>query len=244
MTEQLIPKIMHHIWIGPPMPDHLKANCAAWAEMHPDWDMKLWTEREINEIGLQNRALYDRAESTVPADAVEQFRADIVRYEVLALFGGMYVDVDTIPLRPIEPALAGHREFAAHEDRTWIGNTYLGAIPGHEIMQTLVAGLPANVHRLRGRRPNKLSGPQYITPVWNRYGGHIAPQRQFYPYSYIDVKRGTVPEQFAPEVYAVHTWFHTESVLRSRKARSLSLWHSLHDRVPLGLMYVFLAVNS
>jgi len=244
MTEQLIPKIMHHIWIGPPMPDHLKANCAAWAEMHPDWDMKLWTEREINEIGLQNRALYDRAESIVPADAVEQFRADIVRYEVLALFGGMYVDVDTIPLRPIEPALAGHREFAAHEDRTWIGNTYLGAIPGHEIMQTLVAGLPANVHRLRGRRPNKLSGPQYITPVWNRYGGHIAPQRQFYPYSYIDVKRGTVPEQFAPEVYAVHTWFHTESVLRSRKARSLSLWHSLHDRVPLGLMYVFLAVNS
>jgi len=244
MTEQLIPKIMHHIWIGPPMPDHLKANCAAWAEMHPDWDMKLWTEREINEIGLQNRALYDRAESIVPADAVEQFRADIVRYEVLALFGGMYVDVDTIPLRPIEPALAGHREFAAHEDRTWIGNTYLGAIPGHEIMQTLVAGLPANVHRLRGRRPNKLSGPQYITPVWNRYGGHIAPQRQFYPYSYIDVKRGTVPEQFAPEVYAVHTWFHTESVLRSRKARSLSLWHSLHDRVPLGLMYVFLIVNS
>lgn len=217
MTDDMhIPKIMHHIWIGPPIPAHIAANCAAWAEMHPDWDMKLWTEREIDEIGLQNRALYDRAEQIVPGDAVEQFRADIVRYEVLALFGGMYTDVDTIPLRPIEPALAGHDEFAAHEDRTWIGNTYLGAIPGHPIMQAIVAGLPANVHRLRGRRPNKLSGPQYITPIWNRYGGHIAPQRLWFPYSYIDVKRDSIPMDFDSDVFAVHAWDHTRRVLSAR----------------------------
>jgi mannosyltransferase OCH1-like enzyme len=218
MSEQYIPKIMHQVWIGPPMPDHLAANCAAWAEMHPDWDMKLWTEREIDEIGLHNRALYDQAERIVPRDAVEQFRADIVRYEVLALFGGMYADVDTMPLRNIEPALTGHYEFAAHEDRTWIGNTYLGAVPGHSIMQTLVDGLPANVHRFRGKRPNKLSGPQYITPVWNRYGGHIAPQRSWFPYSYVDVKRGTVSEDFGPDVYAVHSWDHTRRVLHVRQA--------------------------
>ena len=134
MTEQHIPKIMHHIWIGDPMPSHLRDNCVEWSRLHPDWDMKLWTEAEIDEIGLQNRALYDQAEKIVPADAVEQFRADIVRYEVLALFGGMYADVDTRPLRNIEPALAGHHEFAAHEDRTWVGNTYLAAVPGHPIM--------------------------------------------------------------------------------------------------------------
>jgi len=77
------------------------------------------------------------------------------------------------------------------------------------------------VHRLRGRRPNKLSGPQYITPVWNRYGGHIAPQRQWYPFSYIDVKRDTIPTQFDSDVFAVHQWFHTETVLNSRKRRAL-----------------------
>lgn len=222
MTEQHIPKIMHHIWIGDPMPSHLRANCAEWGRLHPDWDMKLWTEAEIDEIGLQNRALYDQAEKIVPADAVEQFRADIVRYEVLALFGGMYTDVDTRPLRNIEPALAGHHEFAAHEDRTWVGNTYLAAVPGHPIMQALVAGLPANVHRFRGKRPNKLSGPQYLTPVWNRHHGHVAPQRLWFPYSYIDVKRQTVPETFAADVYAVHGWDHTRRVLASRpKIRSI-----------------------
>lgn len=216
MDEQHIPKIMHHIWIGGDVPLHLAQNCIAWADLHPDWDFKLWTETEINEIGLQNRALYDQAEKIVPRDALEQFRADIVRYEVLALFGGMYVDVDTRPLRNIEPALAGHHEFAAREDRTWIGNTYVGSVPGHPIMHDIIAGMPANVHKFRGKRPNKLSGPQYITPIWNRHNGHIAPQRQWFPYSYIDVKRQTVPETFAEDVYAVHDWDHTRRVIASR----------------------------
>lgn len=222
MNELHIPKIMHHIWIGNPMPSHLVDNIDAWATMHPDWDMKLWTEREIDEIGLQNQALYDQAEKIVPRDALEQFRADIVRYELLALFGGMYTDVDTRPLRNIEPALAGHYEFVAREDRTWVGNTYLAAVPGHRIMQDIIAGMPANVHRFRGKRPNKLSGPQYITPIWNRHGGHIAPQRQWFPYSYIDVKRQTVPDTFAEDVYAIHAWDHTRRVLASRtKIRSI-----------------------
>ena len=61
MSDLHIPKIIHHIWVGGPMPEHLRANCLAWAELHLDWDFKLWTESEIDEIGLQNRALYDQA---------------------------------------------------------------------------------------------------------------------------------------------------------------------------------------
>lgn len=213
-----IPKIMHHIWIGSPMPLHLQANCLEWLDIlgPHGWDFKLWTEHEIDELTLQNRALYDRAESIVPRDAVEQFRADIARYEILYAFGGMYTDVDTVPLKNVEPALEGHREFAAHEDRTWVGNTYLAAVPEHPIMRTLIDGLPANVHRFRGKRPNKMSGPQYLTPVWNRHHGHIAPRAQWFPYSYIDVKRGSVPTEFGPDVYAVHGWDHTRRVLASR----------------------------
>lgn len=216
MTEQLIPKTIHHVWIGDPMPQHLAANCLAWADMHPDWDLKLWTESEIDEIGLQNRALYDQAAKIVPSDAVEQFRADIVRYEVLALFGGFYCDVDTIPLRPIGEALEGHTEFAAREDRNWIGNTYLGAVPGHPIMQALIAEMPRNVQRLRGKRPNHLSGPRYLTPIWNRHFGHVAPRERWFPYSYIDVKRASVPATFGSHVFAVHAWDHTRRVLAAR----------------------------
>lgn len=219
MSELHIPKIMHHIWIGQPMPAHLSANCQQWLHFHPDWEFNLWTEHEIDGLALQNRALYDQAAGLVPPDAIEQFRADIVRYEVLSIYGGVYTDVDTRPLRNIEPALDGHKEFAAREDRNWVGNTYLAAVPDHPIMQDIIAGMPANVHRQRGKRPNKLSGPQYITPIWNRHHGHVAPRDQWYPFSYIDVKRGSVPDQVADNVYAIHGWDHTRRVMDARNGR-------------------------
>lgn len=220
-SDLLIPRKLHFIWVGDPMPEHLADNCQVWTQLHPDWEVQLWTEREIDEIGLQNRALYDQAEKIVPRDAVEQFRADIVRYEILALYGGFYADADTRPLRSIEPSLEGRTEFAAAEDRNWIGNTYLGAIPGHLIMQQLIALLPRNVHRYRGKRPNWLSGPRFLTPVWRQHGGYVAPTEQFYPYSYSHVKQGTVPNEFGTDVVAVHGWDHTRRVLEQRRERNV-----------------------
>lgn len=219
MSEQLIPPIMHFIWLGKPMPAGLSRNVELWRSLHPEWKVNLWTEREIDEIGLRNRGLYDNAKRIVPADAVGQFQADIARYEILSLFGGFYADVDTRPLRSIEPALRGHETFAAMEDATWIGNTYLGGIPGHGVFRALTENLPGNVDRYRGRRPNQLSGPKFLTPVWKAFRGYTAPSHQWYPYSYSHVRRDTVPKSFGDDVYAVHQWNHTRAVIRSRSER-------------------------
>jgi len=218
MSELMIPQIIHQIWVGGPMPMHLLEKREVWRQTHPEWEHKLWTEREIDEIGLQNRALYDQTEKLVPRDAVEQFRSDIVRYEVLALYGGFYADADTLPLRSIDEALEGRTVFAAAEDRNWIGNTYLGSVPGHPLFQTLIARLPGNVQRHRGKRPNWLSGPRFLTPIWRQFAGHVAESRLFYPYSYNHVKTGTVPDQFDSDVFCVHSWNHTRTVLENRKA--------------------------
>lgn len=216
MSKQYIPKILHFIWVGSPLPAHLQANVTEWRKLHPDWEVRFWTEREIDEIGLQNRALYDQAAKIVPRDAVEQFRADIVRYEILALYGGFYADVDTRPMRNIEPALEDVFVFAAAEDRNWVGNTYLGSIPGHTIFQTLVSNLPKNVHQHRGKRPNWLSGPRYLTPVWRAHDGYVAPQEQWFPYSYTHVKQGKIPA-LPQGVFAAHQWDHTRRILASRR---------------------------
>lgn len=217
MNDMKIPRIMHFIWVGSPIPDRLMANVGTWREMHPDWGIHLWTDDNLP--NLRNADLYHRAASLVPADAVGQFRADIARYELLYDFGGFYADVDTIPLRPVDSALKGHEVFAAMEDRSWVGNTYLGAVRRHSIFLDLITGLPGNVKRQRGKRPNKLSGPQYLTPVWKRHGGYTAPSRLFYPHSYSDVKNGTVPTDYDDDVFAVHQWFHTTTVMENRRAR-------------------------
>jgi mannosyltransferase OCH1-like enzyme len=217
MTQDLkIPKHMHFIWLGGPMPDHLIDNLIRWRIHHLDWQFFTWSEDNLK--WLENHTLFNRASSLVPKDAVYQFQADVARYEILYKYGGFYADADTRPLRPIDQALEGLEVFAAAEDRNWVGNTYLGAVPGHPLFHDLISGLSANVRRLRGKRPNHLSGPRYLTPIWRAHGGYVAPSHQFYPYSYTHVKTGNIPVNFPEDVVAVHQWNHTQEVMEARRA--------------------------
>lgn len=199
------------------MPPHLAANVSIWREMHPSWEIHVWTERDLG--WLHNLRLFSDARSIVPADAVEQFQADIARYEILLRHGGFYADVDTYPIAPIDDSVLKHTEFAVQEDPSWIGNTYLGAVASHPIMDAIVSGLAGSAKRNRGRRPNVIAGPKYITSIWRNHGGYVAPTTWGFPYSYTDVKRGTIPTRMPDDTRVVHQWHHTERLMEARRAR-------------------------
>lgn len=219
MTQDvLIPKRMHFIWLGQPMPDHLRSNVYEWERIHPDWMAHVWTEDNLPI--LRNSELYQKARNLVPRDAVYQFRADLVRYELLYDFGGFYADVDTRPLRSINDELAGHDTFAAMEDRTWVGNTYLGSVPGHQLFADIITSIPGNVKRNAGKRPNVLTGPKFLTPIWKRNAGYTAKSERFFPYLYREVINGNVPDTFGDDVVAIHQWHHTATVMENRRART------------------------
>ena len=215
MNDQLIPKKLHFIWLGSPMPEHLAANVSTWRKMHQDWLTYIWTERNLPM--LRHTDLYRRAADIVPRDAVNQFRADLIRYELLFDFGGFYADVDSKPLKSINDELAGHDVFAAMEDRNWVGNTYLGSRPGHPLFADIITSIPGNVKRNQGKRPNVLTGPKFLTPIWRRNNGYTARSERWFPYSYTHVKAGKIPTTFSDDVVAVHGWFHTQSVMEARR---------------------------
>ena len=219
MTDDILhQRKMHLIWLGPPLPDHLRSNIYEWERLHPEWMAHVWTEQNLP--NLRNADLYQRAEKLVPRDAVYQFRADLIRYELLYDFGGCYFDVDTRPLKSINDELAGHAVFAAMEDSTWVGNTYLGSVPNHPLFADIITSIPGNVSRNAGKRPNVLTGPKFLTPIWKRNGGYTARTERFYPYLYREVINGTVPDTFGDDVVAVHTWHHTTTVMENRRAHA------------------------
>jgi hypothetical protein len=207
-------RTLHFFWDGPSMPDPLRENLIAWYDLHPQWEFVVWDSASTR--WLTHRDLYERAAELTPPDAIWQFRSDLARYEILLRHGGFYADVDTRPLQPIDPFIGGHDAFAAAEDRDWVGNTYLYCEPGNPVMRAIVEGLRANVEartRLGPRRPNRLSGPRYITPIWRAAGAYVAPSRSWFPYSYNDVKRRSVPDIFGDHVIAVHQWNHHRELL-------------------------------
>ena len=207
-------RTLHFFWDGPAMPNHLRENLAVWRNLHPDWEFVIWDSASVR--WLRHHDLYERAAELVPPDAVWQFRSDLARYEILLHHGGFYADVDTFPLRPIDPFIEGHDAFAVWEDQNWVGNTYLYCEPGHPVMRMIVDRLRANIEaktRLSPRRPNRLSGPRYLTPIWREAGAYAAPSRSWFPYSYNDVKRHSAPDAFADHVVAVHQWNHYREML-------------------------------
>ena len=208
-----IPRIIHHVWIGPGPPVELERCRATWGPVnHPEWTGYLWTDSQLQ--WLEHRDLFDAAGDIVPADAVGQFRADLARLEILHKHGGLYVDYDTEALAGIDPELGDADLWAAwEEDGRWVGNTYMAAAPGHPALVEALAGIRDQVQRHRGARPNVLTGPKYLTPIWRAHGAALSPSARFFPYSYRHVKRGTIPTEFGADVVAVHHWQHTRDLV-------------------------------
>jgi hypothetical protein len=93
--EPLIPKVMHQIWIGPEMPVLYKSYLEECQKLHPDWEFKVWGDKEVAELNLEYADVYDKLRSYAA-------KADILRYEILYRFGGVYRDVDLKCYKPID----------------------------------------------------------------------------------------------------------------------------------------------
>lgn len=206
-----IPRHLHFIWVGSEIPVALHDNVIKWGQLNPDWTTFLW--RDDDRPSLYNEDLYLRAAEYVPAHAVGQFRADILRYELLYHYGGFYADVDTLPLRPLGDVLGGLTEFAVMEDSEWIANTYLASEPNRPVFRALIERMKDNSDRQRGMAATKLSGPQYLTPIWREFGGHVDERTElWFPYSWRDVKRGIKEVHLPDDCYAVHEWAHQKGL--------------------------------
>lgn len=87
MGERLIPKVIHQIWLGSPLPSHLARFRSTWQKYHPDWEFKLWTDVE-----LKNERL--KCESFIEQSECFGQKSDLARAEVLYRYGGFYIDLD------------------------------------------------------------------------------------------------------------------------------------------------------
>jgi len=186
----MIPRDLHFIWVGgAPMPYPFVENLARWMQLHPRWRIMLWTDK--NRPKLRNEAEYLAASS--PAQA-----SDILRYEVL-LRGGIYLDLDVEPVKPLDPLL-DLDAFVAGQAGGLLCNAVLGAAPGHPALRALVGGLGAAFAANPGSVLDQ-TGPNYATKVLRAHGVEELPQDSFYPYWY-----GEPPAPATAGSYGIHRW--------------------------------------
>lgn len=208
-----IPKIIHQIWVGPaPLPATFAAWQKTWLERHPDWDYKLWTDADVVELRLINQQLYNETKSYGE-------KANILRYEILNLYGGVYIDTDFEAIQQLDflhhlcDFYAGFEFPQPNKDFLIIGNAIIGSRAGHPLLTLFIHQMKNHWHY--DWQPRR-SGTFYITEIIKKNILNtpnttiILPANFFYPWSSKKMPWETRDNSYrninCPESIGFHHW--------------------------------------
>ncbi len=207
-TKNKIPKIIHQIWLGSEFPEKFKPLVESWKKFHPDWEYKLWTEKEINSLKMSFRDLYDRETKYAK-------KANIARYEILYQFGGLYIDTDYECLKSFD-ILHDNYDFYAgcpqlDEGFVYVCNALIACKPGHPIMKHCIEQLGPDSHYLNGLQRNGTLHFTKSCAAHLKSGNNIIlPGTYFYP---LGCESKEMPKKEIdklipqhPESFAIHYW--------------------------------------
>jgi hypothetical protein len=97
----MIPKLIHFVWTGPPMPGWAQANVDRFRRMNPDMPVAL----HGNEVLLP---CFQKAYDRVTGEYLYSRRSDVLRVCALLRYGGWYFDCDFLLLRPLIEVYDGY----------------------------------------------------------------------------------------------------------------------------------------
>ena len=130
-----IPKIIHQIWLGGKLPEKYEKLTKTWKDKNPDWQYFLWTDDNISELNIINKDKFLKANNP-------GMKSDILRYEVLYQYGGIYVDTDFQCLSSFDKFL--NLDFftgIAYNTTVELYIGLIGCIPKHKIIEDCILNM-------------------------------------------------------------------------------------------------------
>ncbi|MEQ9115588.1 MAG: glycosyltransferase, partial [Rickettsiales bacterium] len=145
-SQRSIPKIIHQIWIGPrSIPNKYKKLSLTWKQTFPDWKYKLWTDKDVMQFQFQSKDLYNKASSY-------QEKSDILRYEILKKYGGLYVDMDYEALNNFDQIIEKYDFIGSveptHANNIAITNAIIASKPENPVFQNTLNSIRDNWHQV------------------------------------------------------------------------------------------------
>jgi mannosyltransferase OCH1-like enzyme len=175
---------------------------------------KLWTEKNIKTLdwtlvpGL--KAEYAKFGGEIAG------RADIVRLLALYEFGGLYIDADSVVMKPAKfdqflennkaAVFFGYQELTPalikkigdlgpelRGTKRLVMNGTIGSQPAHPFLQKILDGIVENSEREDGEDAWKRVGPLHVSRVYKKYKKefpdvHVYPMKYFYPVHWGGIK--------------------------------------------------------
>lgn len=146
-----IQKLLHFIWLGPlTIPPYINT----WRDNHKDWVIRIWGEKDIEELDLRNIHIYD-----VAGKRYNQ-KSDIIRLEILYKYGGVYMDADIVNIRNMDFFLEC-KFFLCQEKYRLVSNSMIGCEKGNPILKDIIVQMGKEF--VKEKPVWRSTGPGFIT---------------------------------------------------------------------------------
>lgn len=192
----MIPRLFHRVYLDEEVPEKFEGFWRRFQLLHPTWEFRTWNDSKALDW-LHCRKEFRMARTWAG-------KSDILRYELLYRYGGVYVDTDVEPLKAFD-GLLHSGAFAGWESDTLICPTVMGAEAGHPALAVLLNRLPGWFAARPMAPPNYQTGPNFLTKQWRRRKDvRLLDRNIFYPIGWWERDRlgGPYPE----ETLSVHHW--------------------------------------
>ena len=141
-----IPKIVHQTWKDENIPKKFRYAVETVKRYHPDWEYRLWTDKDID---LYVRANHAEFYPIFISFSRHIMRVDTFRYLLMLDIGGLYVDLDYEFLRPyaypdVGLLLSRERDVSYGDGFNSVSNYIIASRPGHPFWQHIYQEMLAN----------------------------------------------------------------------------------------------------
>lgn len=204
-----IPKVIHQIHLGnKPLSNQELKWQKTWKTYNPDWEFILWDDERLKSIDIINQDYLDDCDNY-------SMKSDILRFDILYQFGGLYIDTDFECLKPIDP-LFNDKDFIVcrqNPNGPSVCGAFFAATEHNSLVRKLVEGIPQRSITHKGKHCVAKYGPTYITDVIDEnYGQEFKYSKAFEPryvYPFMWNKKHSTKDdlnKIYPQAYAAHWW--------------------------------------
>ncbi len=204
---EIVPKIIHQIWIGSKVPKKYSKWRKSWLKYNPQYKYILWDEQKILKIGLINEKLFKQAKN--PA-----IKSDIARYEILYKYGGIYADTDFEALRAIDTKLLSKSFVSCNmfDYKPNIANGFIISEPKFFLFKELLLNLSKYKKNMSPLEILDFSGATYLTKIIFKNKEKLKnivllPSKYFYPWpNYLISSKKYRYSYSSEQTIAIHHW--------------------------------------
>ncbi|EDZ90660.1 glycosyltransferase family 32 protein [Francisella tularensis] len=169
-----IPKKIFMTWHSHQLSDEMYSNIQLWIKNNPDWELYLYDDQQVLEFLELNfeKDVVEAYNNIYP----KAYKADLFRYCILYMYGGVYSDVKIVPLQPIANILSNDIDFISVKDRFlkgfefdgYIYQAFLCSKPKHPFFKKAIQMIVENSqNNYYGNDPLSPTGPNLLGKAIN-----------------------------------------------------------------------------